>query len=134
MYTIKLLLTEISVHTGNIVLTFKAHGPHCVRSIRLECQNKYFLEWTSSSVNKSIIYLYIYIYISISYLTQDLVNCVMVIWKRLYTTSPFFLICKKIDPHDKKDHRQRVEQCLYHMPWSVSNKSPLAIILTKYQK
>ena len=39
-YTIiKLLLTEIS---------------HCVRSIRLECQNKYFFVWTSSSVNKSI--------------------------------------------------------------------------------
>ena len=25
----------------------------CVRSIRLECQNKYFLVWTSSSVNNS---------------------------------------------------------------------------------
>ena len=24
------------------VLTFKAHGPHCVRSIRLDCQNKYY--------------------------------------------------------------------------------------------
>ena len=24
------------------VLTFKAYGPHAVRSMRLECQNKYF--------------------------------------------------------------------------------------------
>ena len=31
------------------------NGPHCVRSIRLECQNKYFFVWASSSVNKSII-------------------------------------------------------------------------------
>ena len=52
-YTVKLLLTEISIHAGIFVLTFKAHGPYCVRSIRLECQNKYFLVWTSSSVNKS---------------------------------------------------------------------------------
>ena len=36
------------------VLTFKVYELHCVRSIRLECQNKYFLVWTSSSVNKSI--------------------------------------------------------------------------------
>ena len=36
-------------------LTFKAHGSHCVWSICLECQNKYFLVWTSSSVNKSIV-------------------------------------------------------------------------------
>ena len=28
---------------------------HCFRSMRLECQNKYFLVLTSSSVNKSII-------------------------------------------------------------------------------
>ena len=28
-----------------------------MRSIRFECQNKYFLVWTSSSVNKSIIFL-----------------------------------------------------------------------------
>ena len=41
-----------------MVLTFNARGPHFVRPIRLECQNKYFLVWTSSSVNNSII-LYI---------------------------------------------------------------------------
>ena len=63
----KLLLPEISVNKGNIcsdiqgsfapyALNVNAHGPHCVRSIRLECQNKYFLVWTSSSVNKSIIF------------------------------------------------------------------------------
>ena len=38
-YTIKLLSTEISVHTGNI---------------RLECRIKYFLVWNSSSVNKNV--------------------------------------------------------------------------------
>ena len=52
-HTIKLLLTEISVHTENIVLTLNAHGPNCVRAmnahgpncvryIRLECQYKYY--------------------------------------------------------------------------------------------
>ena len=30
--------------------------PHCVRSIRLERRNKYFFVWTSSSVNKSILW------------------------------------------------------------------------------
>ena len=55
-YTIKLLLTKTSIHTGNICSAFKAHGRHCVRSICLECQNKYFLIWSSSSVNKSIIF------------------------------------------------------------------------------
>ena len=42
-----------------LVLTFKVHGSHCVRFICLECQNKsrnkYFLVWTSSSVDKSIL-------------------------------------------------------------------------------
>ena len=38
------------------VPTFKAHENHCIHSIRLECQNKYFLIWISSSVNKSIIF------------------------------------------------------------------------------
>ena len=33
----------------------QAHRPHCVRSMRLEYQNKYFLVWASSSVNKSIL-------------------------------------------------------------------------------
>ena len=36
-------------------MTFKVHGPHFIRSIRLECQNKYFLVWTEISVNKSIV-------------------------------------------------------------------------------
>ena len=53
-YTIKLLLTELSVHREIFVLTFKAHGPHCVRSIRLECQNKYFLllytDWNTQRI------------------------------------------------------------------------------------
>ena len=41
------------------VLTFKAYGPNEVRSMRLECQNKYFLVWTEISVNKScIVYLH----------------------------------------------------------------------------
>ena len=41
---------------GNICSDqFKAHGPHFVRFIRLECQNKYFLVWASSLVNKSIL-------------------------------------------------------------------------------
>ena len=51
--TIKLLLTEISVHRGNICSDIQGHGPHCVWSIHLECQNKYFL--VLSSVNKSIL-------------------------------------------------------------------------------
>ena len=42
------------------VLTFKAHGPHCVWSVRLECRNKYFLVCISSSVNKSIILIEVY--------------------------------------------------------------------------
>ena len=37
------------------VLTFKAHGPHCIWSTRLECHHEYFLIWTSGSVNKSIL-------------------------------------------------------------------------------
>ena len=41
------------------VLAFKAYGPNEVRSMRLECQNKYFLVWTSISVNKSfVVYLH----------------------------------------------------------------------------
>ena len=31
---------------------------------------------------------------SFSYSTSDLVNCVMVVWKRLYTTRSFFVTCK----------------------------------------
>ena len=42
----------ISVHTGNICSDIQGA---CVRSIRLECHDKYFLVWTSSSINKSII-------------------------------------------------------------------------------
>ena len=48
-----ILVTEIFEHAKDhrkIILII-----YCVRSIRLECQNKYFLVWTSSSVNKSII-------------------------------------------------------------------------------
>ena len=57
MHTIKLLLTEISVHTGSICSDIQgAWTSHSVRSIRLECQNKYFLVWTSTSVNKSILW------------------------------------------------------------------------------
>ena len=37
------------------VLAFKAHGPHCIRSILLERQNYYFLLWTLPSVNKYIV-------------------------------------------------------------------------------
>ena len=48
--TIKHLLIEISVHNGIFVLTFKMHGSHCVQSILLECQNKYFVVYTSCSV------------------------------------------------------------------------------------
>ena len=33
------------------------HWHQCVRSTRLECQNKYFLVCTTSSVNKSIVLL-----------------------------------------------------------------------------
>ena len=51
----KALLTEILVHTGNICSDVQGAWTHCVRSIRLERQNKYFLVWTSRSVNKSII-------------------------------------------------------------------------------
>ena len=36
------------------VLKFKAQGLHCVWSIRLEHQKKYFLVWTSLLVNDSI--------------------------------------------------------------------------------
>ena len=58
-HTIKLLLTEISVHMVNIfVVTFKANGPHCIRYIRLECQNKNFLVSNSNSVNKSMSILF----------------------------------------------------------------------------
>ena len=39
----KLLLTEISVHTGNISIHTGniCADIHCVRSMRLECENKY---------------------------------------------------------------------------------------------
>ena len=41
------------------VLAFKAYGPNEVRSMHLECQNKHFLIWNSSSVKKSfIVYLH----------------------------------------------------------------------------
>ena len=42
-------------------LTFKAHGPHCVPSIRHACQHKYFLVWTLRSVNKSILLTGLYL-------------------------------------------------------------------------
>ena len=32
------------------------HGPHCVRYICLDCQNKYFLIWIPHFVNKSILF------------------------------------------------------------------------------
>ena len=50
IYTIKLLLTEILVHTGNICSDVHGAWTSC-----LERLNKYFLVWTSRSVNKSIL-------------------------------------------------------------------------------
>ena len=57
MFPIKLLLTEISVHTGNICSDIQG-ALTLLRSvhIRLECQNKHFLVWTSSSVKKRIVF------------------------------------------------------------------------------
>ena len=45
----------------SIVDLFPSHVKepfHCVRSIRLEHQNKYFLVWTLSLVNNSILHAY----------------------------------------------------------------------------
>ena len=38
-----------------LILTFEVDGPYCVRSIRLERQNKYYPVWTLRSVIKSIL-------------------------------------------------------------------------------
>ena len=42
---------------GIFVLTFKAHGPYWVQSIRLKCQNKYFLLLMLLSVSKDVLFL-----------------------------------------------------------------------------
>ena len=40
------------------VLTFKAYGPNAVRSMRLECQNKYFPYGTKSRLIRALLYTY----------------------------------------------------------------------------
>ena len=44
------------IHFSPSIAAFLAYI-HCVRSIRLQCQSKYFLPWTLRSVNKSILAL-----------------------------------------------------------------------------
>ena len=41
---------------GCLLSQFKHLPPPPALKLSVECQNKYFLEWTSRSVNKSIIY------------------------------------------------------------------------------
>ena len=40
------------------VLTFKAYGPNAVRSMRLECQNKYFPYRPKSRLIRALLYTY----------------------------------------------------------------------------
>ena len=40
------------------VLTFKAYGPNAVRSMRLECQNKYFSYGPKSRLIRALLYTY----------------------------------------------------------------------------
>ena len=40
------------------VLTFKAYGPNAVRSMRLECQNKYFPYRPKSPLIRALLYTY----------------------------------------------------------------------------
>ena len=40
------------------VLTFKAYGPNAVRSMRLECQNKYFPYGPKSRLIRALLYTY----------------------------------------------------------------------------
>ena len=40
------------------VLTFKAYGPNAVRSVRLECQNKYFPYGSKSRLIRALLYTY----------------------------------------------------------------------------
>ena len=41
-----------------LVLTFKAYGPNAVRSMRLECQNKYFPYGPKSRLIRALLYTY----------------------------------------------------------------------------
>ena len=40
------------------VLTFKAYGPNAMRSMRLECQNKYFPNGPKSRLIRALLYAY----------------------------------------------------------------------------
>ena len=40
------------------VLTLKVYGPKAVRSVRLECQNKYFLNGQKSRLIRALLYNY----------------------------------------------------------------------------
>ena len=51
-----LLLTELEVHTRNICSDIQ--GPKAVRSIRLECQNKYFPHGPKSRLIRALLYTY----------------------------------------------------------------------------
>ena len=50
-----LLLTELD---EIFVLTFKAYGPNAVRSMCLECQNKYFPYGPKSRLIRPLLYAY----------------------------------------------------------------------------
>ena len=66
-------------------------SPHCVRSIRLECQNNYVLVWTSSSVNKSIVLYCIVLY----YWSQRPYSCFTYLIEWIYhSTSVLPCLCK----------------------------------------
>ena len=45
-------------HEEIFVLTFKAYGPNAVRSMRLECQNKYFPCGPKSRLIRALLYTY----------------------------------------------------------------------------
>ena len=99
-YTIKLLLTVQEI----FLLIFKAHGPDYVRSIRLECQNKYFLVWTSSSVNKSISlhkrkYKTLHIYLTHTFTIHICRQCISVasFFQLVYYRGHCNLICISVD-------------------------------------
>ena len=46
------------LYEKRFVLTFKAHGPNAVRSMRLECQNKYFPYGPTSRLIRAFLYTY----------------------------------------------------------------------------
>ena len=60
-----------------LILTFKSYGPNTVRSMRLECQNKYFPYGPKSRLIRALLYTYTnkIVYDEIL-LSQSIVYCV----------------------------------------------------------